>query len=62
MNARTMVSVEDVMAPIAYAVGMELGRLDAVGPTVSGLRLDSPYGMLALLLGRGSTHSSRSCR
>jgi pimeloyl-ACP methyl ester carboxylesterase len=38
---------------VAYAVALELGRLDAVEPTIRDIRLDSPYGILALVFTRG---------
>jgi proline iminopeptidase len=42
-----------VLAPIAHIAVFEIGRLDADGPTVDGLRFDSTFGILAFLLGRG---------
>jgi pimeloyl-ACP methyl ester carboxylesterase len=42
-----------LVAPMAYALAYELGRLGAVGPTVDAPRLDEAYGILALVLGRG---------
>lgn len=42
-----------LLTPIAYVVAFELVRWGAVGPTVDAPRFDSPYGILALLLGRG---------
>jgi pimeloyl-ACP methyl ester carboxylesterase len=42
-----------VVAPLAYVVACELGRAGAVGPTVDAPRLDSAYGILGLVLGRG---------
>jgi len=42
-----------IVAPLAYVVACELGRLGAVGPTVDAPRLDSAYGILGLVLGRG---------
>lgn len=42
-----------LLAPVAHVVAIELVRLPVVGPTVDGVRLDSAFGVLALLLGRG---------
>jgi pimeloyl-ACP methyl ester carboxylesterase len=42
-----------LVGPLAYVVACELGRLGAVGPTVDAPRLDSAYGILGLMLGRG---------
>lgn len=42
-----------LLLPVAYGVGVELARLHVAGPTVDALRLDNPYGILALLVGRG---------
>ena len=42
-----------LVAPLAYAVAYELGRMGAVGPTVDAPRLDEMYGIIALALGRG---------
>jgi len=42
-----------LIGPVAYVVASELGRLDAIGPTVDAPRLDEVYGILALALGRG---------
>ncbi|MFA5569319.1 MAG: alpha/beta hydrolase [Trueperaceae bacterium] len=42
-----------LLTPVAYALAFELARWGAVGPTVDAPRLDSSYGILALLLGRG---------
>ena len=42
-----------LVAPVAYILAFELGRWDAVGPTVDLPRFDSAYGILALILGRG---------
>jgi pimeloyl-ACP methyl ester carboxylesterase len=38
---------------IAYIIAVEVGRLGAAGPTVGAIRLDEPYGIFALVLGRG---------
>lgn len=37
---------------VAYCVGVELGRLNLVGPTLD-VRFDNPYGILAFVLTRG---------
>lgn len=42
-----------LLAVLAHITALELTRLDVPGPTVDGLRLDSTYGILALVLGRG---------
>lgn len=42
-----------LVAPVAYVLTFEIGRLDASGPTVDGIVLGSTYGVLALILGRG---------
>lgn len=42
-----------LLAPIVYILAVELARLNAVGPTVDGIRLDNTFGILALILGRG---------
>ncbi|MBD1846949.1 alpha/beta hydrolase [Cyanobacteria bacterium FACHB-63] len=42
-----------LITPIAYMIAIELGRLPMIGPTVDALRLDEPFGILALILGRG---------
>jgi pimeloyl-ACP methyl ester carboxylesterase len=42
-----------LLAPAAFAVIFELRWLGVDGPTVDGPRLDSDYGVLALVLGRG---------
>lgn len=42
-----------LLAPAAHVVVIELVRLPVVGPTVDAIRLDSAFGVLALLLGRG---------
>jgi len=39
--------------PITYIIAIEIGRLNVVGPTVDTLRLNEPFGILALILGRG---------
>lgn len=38
---------------IAYIAAIELGQLGTVGPTVGPIRLDSRFGLLALIVGRG---------
>jgi proline iminopeptidase len=42
-----------LLVPVVHLVTLEIGRGSAFGPTVDALRLDSAYGILALLLGRG---------
>jgi len=42
-----------LLAPLAYGLAFELGRMGTDGPLVDGLHLDSGYGILALILGRG---------
>lgn len=42
-----------LLAPAAHIVVIELVRLPVIGPTVDAIRLDSAFGALALLLGRG---------
>lgn len=42
-----------LLLPLLYVAVVEVTRLGAVGPTVDALRLDNPYGILALIVGRG---------
>jgi proline iminopeptidase len=42
-----------VLAPAVFVVVFELMRQGLSGPTVDGVRLDSTYGIMALLVGRG---------
>jgi pimeloyl-ACP methyl ester carboxylesterase len=42
-----------LLAPVAYGIAFELGRLGTMGPTAGAIRLDEPFGILALMLGRG---------
>lgn len=42
-----------LITPLVYMVAVEIGRWQIVGPTVDGLRLNEPFGILALILGRG---------
>jgi pimeloyl-ACP methyl ester carboxylesterase len=42
-----------VLVGLAYMVGVELGRLDGVVPTIGAPRFDTPYGILAFVLTRG---------
>lgn len=42
-----------LLAPLAHVIAIEITRREAVGPTVDWPRLDEPYGLLALILGRG---------
>lgn len=38
---------------IAYMIAIEIGRFHIIGPTVDAIRLNEPFGILALILGRG---------
>lgn len=42
-----------LLAPAAHVAAIELVRLPVIGPTVDAIRLDSVFGVLALILGRG---------
>ncbi|HEX6306037.1 MAG TPA: alpha/beta hydrolase [Anaerolineales bacterium] len=42
-----------LLAPLAHILAIEITRLGTAGPTIDAIRLDSPYGILALILGRG---------
>ncbi|MCU0551368.1 MAG: hypothetical protein MUC48_18625, partial [Leptolyngbya sp. Prado105] len=42
-----------LIAPIAYIIAIEVGQFNLIGPTVDAIRLDEPFGILALILGRG---------
>ena len=42
-----------LVAPAAFALTFELGRLDVAGPTVDSIHLDSTYGIMAFVVGRG---------
>ncbi len=42
-----------LILPLIYIAVVEMTRLGTVGPTVGWLRLDNPYGILALIVGRG---------
>ena len=42
-----------LLAPCAHVLAIEIGRIGVDGPTVDAIRLDSAYGILALILGRG---------
>jgi proline iminopeptidase len=42
-----------LLVPVVHLAVLEIGRWSSLGPTVDALRLDSAYGILALLLGRG---------
>ncbi len=42
-----------LLAPATHVAAIELVRLPIVGPSVDAIRLDSAFGVLALLLGRG---------
>jgi proline iminopeptidase len=42
-----------VITPLVYMIAVEIGRWGIVGPTVDAPRLNEPFGILALILGRG---------
>ena len=42
-----------LLLPLVYIAVVELARLNVAGPTVGAIRLDNPYGILALISGRG---------
>ncbi len=42
-----------ILAPLAYVVAYELARLGIGGASLDGFRLDNPYGIIALVVGRG---------
>ena len=42
-----------LLAPPTFAIVFELTRIGTVGPMVDGIRPGSPFGILALVLGRG---------
>lgn len=42
-----------LVAPIAHIAAFEFGRIGQSGPTVDGIHLDTTYGILALIVGRG---------
>jgi pimeloyl-ACP methyl ester carboxylesterase len=42
-----------LILPLVYIAGVEIARINAVGPTVDALRLDTSFGILALVVGRG---------
>ena len=42
-----------LVAPAAFALTFELGRLDVAGPTVDSIHLDTTYGIMAFVVGRG---------
>ena len=41
------------VAPAVFMVVFELGRLDVAGPTVDSIHLDTTYGIMAFVVGRG---------
>lgn len=41
------------LAPLVHVVAFEIGRIGVFGPTVSAIRVDNAYAILALILGRG---------
>jgi len=42
-----------VLVPLLHVMAVEIMRLDIAGPTVDAFRPDNPYGLLALIVGRG---------
>lgn len=42
-----------LLAPSAHVAAFELFRLGTIGPTVDGIHLDTTFGILAFILGRG---------
>ena len=42
-----------LLAPVTFVAVFELARIGTVGPLVDGIRLGSPFGVLAFALGRG---------
>ena len=42
-----------LLAPLAHILAIEIARLGVGGPTAGAIRLDEPYGIIALVLGRG---------
>lgn len=42
-----------LLAPVANVLAFEFGRVDATGPTVDSIHLDTTFGILAFLSGRG---------
>ncbi len=42
-----------LLAPLVHIAALELARPHLLGPTAGAIRLDTPYGILALVLGRG---------
>lgn len=42
-----------VITPLVYMISVEIGRWGITGPTVDAPRLNEPFGILALILGRG---------
>lgn len=42
-----------LLAPVVHIVAIELVRMPVSGPTVDAIRVDTAFGVLALLLGRG---------
>lgn len=45
-----------LLAPVAFSLAFELGRLGAEGPTVDAVQLGSTYGIIAFVVGRGLTY------
>jgi pimeloyl-ACP methyl ester carboxylesterase len=41
------------LTALTYMIAIEIGRFSVIGPTVDALRLNEPFGILALILGRG---------
>jgi pimeloyl-ACP methyl ester carboxylesterase len=44
-----------LLAPAAFVAAFELGRSGTSGPTIDGIHLDTTYGIVAFVLGRGFT-------
>ena len=42
-----------LLIPLLHVIAIEVARLGIVGPTVDAFRPDNPYGILALIVGRG---------
>lgn len=42
-----------LIVPVAFIVALELARTDISGPTVEGINVDTMYGVIAFVLGRG---------
>ncbi len=42
-----------ILVPLAYIAAYELSRIGIAGASLDGFRLDNPYGIIALVVGRG---------